>query len=321
MHPCAFCGRANEQDSRFCIDCGKPTGAPAARGGRAGDHDPLLCAECGHRVAPEPIATCPACGAAISLVADRYCARCGIALGASPLPRGAPAGVVRDSQTAALPAGRRAGPKLSLLDDHGAVAQSYSLDGGEATVGRCEGAIRFPDDVYLSPLHAHLAWREERLWLRDLGSRNGSWLFLDGPLRLADHDVLLIGSQLVRFRRVGYPAPHPPEADQTRRMGSLTPGVDSAVLQQLRGDGSVRDAMHLSPGRSVVIGRDIGDWTFPYDPTMSARHAEVRSEDNEFVVRDAGSRNGIALAVHGERAVTVGQRILLGDQILRVERA
>jgi pSer/pThr/pTyr-binding forkhead associated (FHA) protein len=62
-----------------------------------------------------------------------------------------------------------------------------------------------------------------------------------------------------------------------------------------------------------------GDWIFPYDQTMSGRHAEVRSQDADFYVHDAGSRNGVALAVRGERAVKAGQRILLGDRILRIE--
>ena len=81
----------------------------------------------------------------------------------------------------------------------------------------------------------------------------------------------------------------------------------------------MRDLIHLSPGRSVTIGREAGDWIFPYDSTMSRRHAEVRSEGSEFFVHDAGSRNGVALAVIGERAINPGQRLLVGNQILRLE--
>jgi hypothetical protein len=52
---------------------------------------------------------------------------------------------------------------------------------------------------------------------------------------------------------------------------------------------------------------------------MSGKHAEVRSEDLEFIVLDDGSRNGVAVSVRGERAVKAGQRILIGDHTLRVE--
>src|SRR2546430_9834816 len=59
-------------------------------------------------------------------------------------------------------------------------------------------------------------------------------------------DLLLIGSQVIRFRRLGYPGPHPPDADATKRMGSLIPSADIASLTQLRSDGSPRDLIQLS---------------------------------------------------------------------------
>ena len=93
------------------------------------------------------------------------------------------------------------------------------------------------------------------------------------------------------------------------------PGEDITV----RADESVRDTFHLSPGRSAILGREDGDWIFPYDQTMSGRHAEIVSEDIEFFVNDAGSRNGVAMAVRGDREIKKGQRILIGDQIMRVE--
>ncbi|MCX5760615.1 MAG: FHA domain-containing protein, partial [Gemmatimonadetes bacterium] len=67
------------------------------------------------------------------------------------------------------------------------------------------------------------------------------------------------------------------------------------------------------------LGRDKGDWVFSYDQTMSGTHAEIRSEDMDFILLDAGSRNGVAVSVRGERSVKPGQRVLMGDQILRVE--
>jgi len=39
------------------------------------------------------------------------------------------------------------------------------------------------------------------------------------------------------------------------------------------------------------------------------------------VIRDLASRNGIAVAVRGERQLEAGQRVLVGDQVLRVESA
>lgn len=374
MTSCAFCGRENDAESRFCIDCGKPMNPSAARVGpayvpRPSGGQPLpfasratapsspsspagasassggaplrpsettcircgksvtaglpFCAHCGTRVAltSEP-GGCTQCGATYTKGVDLFCARCGnrvgqrvsVEMSSANLAPGAPV------TTQVLGGGRfGACPKLSLIGETGEVVQTYTLDRGEAVIGRADADITFENDHFMSPLHARLELREGQLCLRDLGSRNGSWIFIDVPMKLADGDLILVGSQLLRFRRLGYPGPHPPEADATRRMGSSVPTVDIAVLEQLRADGSVRDTFHLSPGRSVTLGREAGDWIFPYDATMSGRHADIRSEDSEFFVHDANSRNGVAMAVRGERTVKRGQRLLVGDQILRVE--
>jgi pSer/pThr/pTyr-binding forkhead associated (FHA) protein len=374
MTACNFCGRENEAASRFCIDCGKPMSACAARvvpavssgavaKGPAGASlaavsadtgprgsprdgaeieprlipptrvgspasrcpkcakpvDPALpfCAHCGAAVADpaKGTAACGGCGAAYVAGVDLFCARCGHRVGqrvSVEIQSVANGTMVLGAKS------RETGPRVSLLGEDGQVKSSYTLDRGEAVLGRGDADITF-EDVYLSPLHARLELREGELWLRDLGSRNGTWTFIEGPTKLADGDTVLVGSQLLRFRRLGYPGPHPPEADSTRRMGSLTPTADVAVLEQLRADGSVRDCFHLSPARTIQLGRESGDWVFPYDQTMSGRHAEIRSQDADFYVYDAGSRNGVALSVRGERPVRKGQRILLGDQVLRIE--
>jgi pSer/pThr/pTyr-binding forkhead associated (FHA) protein len=206
-----------------------------------------------------------------------------------------------------------------LLDEGGDELQRFGLAGANTTIGREDADICFPDDWYLSPLHAQIALEDGELLVRDLGSRNGTWLFLTEPYRLVDGDLLLIGSQIFRFRRLGYPGPHPPERDATRRLGSLVPGADIACLTQLRADGSGRDVIHLSPGRHITIGRDQGDWIFPYDRSMSGTHAQVRSEDADFVLLDAGSRNGVAAAVRGEMPLENGSRLLVGCKMLRVD--
>jgi pSer/pThr/pTyr-binding forkhead associated (FHA) protein len=333
VNRCGFCGRENEEQSKFCIDCGKPV----VKGGARVISVPALAKPSGAFVehAPDPargssgakgvpdtrvssaakpkggsVKTCANCGKPVDASLP-FCPHCGTRVDGEPAKR---------SSTATFTArGTGTGPKLALLDESGETKKTFTLDRLEATFGRNEGDFRFHEDVFLSPVHAQIAMRDGQLFVRDLGSRNGTWVFIDGPYRLQDGDTILIGSQLIRFRRLGYPGPHPPEADQTRRLGSFTPSADIAVLAQLRADGSARDTMHLSPARSVKIGRDQGDWVFPYDQTMSGKHAEVRSEDLEFIVLDDGSRNGIAVAVRGEKPVKAGQRFLIGDQTMRVE--
>lgn len=211
--------------------------------------------------------------------------------------------------------------RLVLLDDAGGVRQTWPLTKAEVTIGRGTCDIRSPDDTFLSPMHAQIFLRDGAAWVRDLGARNRTWLYASGDTPLEDGDCLLIGTQIIRYRRIGQPAPTSPGADGTRPAGSASPGADVAVLSQLRADGSVRDTYHLSSGRSIVIGRDTGDWLFPYDHTMSARHAELRDQGGPFILHDVGSRNGTAIAVRGERRLEPGQRLLAGAMMLRLETA
>jgi pSer/pThr/pTyr-binding forkhead associated (FHA) protein len=223
------------------------------------------------------------------------------------------------------------GPRLSLLAEDGDVVREIPLERGEMVVGRGHGDVQFDDDA-VSPEHAVLTWKDNALHVRDLGSSNGSWLYILAPQALTDGDVLLIGSQVIRFRKLssGFLL----DDAELRQAGSRTPARDDAMLEQLRADGSVRDVLYLSPGRTILIGRDHGDWAFPYDPTMSARHAEIRSvpQRDEYVVggrgwgaphrgRDLGSRNGIGVLVRGERTVRGGERLLFGRKMLRADLA
>ena len=209
-----------------------------------------------------------------------------------------------------------------MLNDDGVVVREIPIEREETIVGRTRGDVRFDDDETLSPEHALLTWRSNALCVRDLGSSNGSWVFITGPHSLSDGDLLLIGSQIIRYRRMSQASPSDAPVAPVQS-GSRIPERDVAMLEQLRSDGSVRDVLYVSPLRSVLIGRERGDWVFPYDPTMSASHAEVRclpqGGGEECLVRDVGSRNGVAVLVRGERAVNPGERILLGKNVLRVE--
>src|SRR5690242_144618 len=351
MTTCQYCGRANETGAQFCMDCGKPLSKEAAAmkkaaAGSSGGAAPAVpgtqvlseaapapargvattpcpfcneaispnlpyCPHCGRRLsAPGSGPACARCGSPVT-VGTKFCATCGAALGdvAAALQR----------PSSQPPPRTELAFVLVQLDDAGQPRQRFDRKTIDTTIGRLDGDIRFPDDVFMSPLHARLSWEQDQLVVRDLGSRNGTWVFLEQPYRLLDGDQLLIGSQVMRFRRLGYPGPHAPEADATKRMGSLIPSADIASLTQLRSDGSARDVIHLSPGRDVRIGRDQGDWLFPYDPSMSGRHAVVRSEDADFILLDDGSRNGVAVAARGAMALSHNSRILVGDKILRVE--
>jgi pSer/pThr/pTyr-binding forkhead associated (FHA) protein len=300
---CQYCGRQNETGAQFCSDCGKPlTKAAAAKAAVAagGGGGGLVSRTSG----PEGVAG----GGGSAAPADAPCPLCGSAPSAHAADR-------------RLTPDRRSDHSLTLVlvSEMATELARFERKHATTTIGRTEADIRFPEDQFLSPLHAKLSWEEGRLEVRDLGSRNGTWVFLEGPYRLTDGDLILIGSQVLRFKRLGYPGPHSGEADLTKRMGSMVPSADIASLTQLRADGSSRDVIQLSPGRDIHIGRERGDWIFPYDPSMSAQHATVRSEDADFVLVDDHSRNGVAVAARGAMVLRHGSRIMVGDKQMRIE--
>ena len=310
LSACQYCGRQNDAGAQFCSDCGKPlTKAAAARaavaaGGGGGGVVSRTSGPGSPGGAPAD-APCPLCG---SRVTPHGTAGGGTGGGGGVLDR-------------RLIPDRRSEHSLTLVlvSEMATEVARFERKHMFTTIGRTEGDIRFSEDQFLSPLHAKLSWEDGRLDVRDLGSRNGTWVFLEAPYRLTDGDLILIGSQILRFRRLGYPGPHTAEADATKRMGSMTPSADIASLTQLRTDGSSRDIIQLSPGRDVHIGRERGDWIFPYDPSMSAQHATVRSEDADFVLVDDHSRNGVAIAARGAMPLQHGSRFMVGDKLLRVE--
>src|SRR2546428_5911084 len=311
LSACQYCGRQNDAGAQFCSDCGKPlTKAAAARaavaagsgggGAEGGGGGGLVSRTSGGAPGSGGGATadaaCPLCGAAASTH------------GSGGLDR-------------RLIPDRRADHSLilDLVSEMATELARFERKHAATTIGRTEGDIRFLEGPFLSPLDGKLSWEEGRLEVRDLGSRNGTWVFLEAPYRLTDGELILIGSQVLRFRRLGYPGPHAPDADATKRMGSMVPSADIASLTQLRSDGSSRDVIQLSPGRDVHMGRERGDWIFPYDPSISAQHATVRSEDADFVLVDDHSRNGVAVAARGAMPLQHGSRIMVGDKLLRVE--
>ena len=163
-----------------------------------------FCPQCGQRLAvPGTGPACAHCGSPIASRA-KFCAACG-------------------RPVAAIQTGGAHQVSLVLLDEGGKILNRYPITGEETTVGREDAGIAFPDDAFLSPLHAQISVHGEEIQVRDLGSRNGTWFFIAEPHRLLDGDLLLIGSR--------YPRPDPlrgrglrdPRRGKPERRGCLGP--------------------------------------------------------------------------------------------------
>ena len=81
---------------------------------------------------------------------------------------------------------------------------SYDL-GDELTVGRANGCqVALPDDSYVSQLHARIFRKDNRLWLEDLGSTNGTYLnakAVKAPVALRRGDRVQVGRTVLEVSR------------------------------------------------------------------------------------------------------------------------
>lgn len=65
-------------------------------------------------------------------------------------------------------------------------------------IGREEADMNFPEDIYMSGQHAHVQAEGGAFQLVDDGSRNGTYIRIDGQQQLSHGDYIFLGKQLLR---------------------------------------------------------------------------------------------------------------------------
>lgn len=189
----------------------------------------------------------------------------------------------------------------------------------ETVIGRSDCDIIYSSDMLLSPRHAALALRGERLHLRDLGSQNGTFLKQRQDTDLAPGDVFLIGRELFRFN-VEAGEDNPAATEGTRMMmgmPSLEPAPVSAKLERIQLNGSLIETFKLEKPETT-LGRTKGDLVFKNDPYMSGTHARILAQPGRFILQDLKSRNGVYRRLRTEVELQNGDEFFLGEQIFRV---
>jgi pSer/pThr/pTyr-binding forkhead associated (FHA) protein len=89
--------------------------------------------------------------------------------------------------------------RLMQLLASGGVRDVRHLYTPVVTLGREEGELIFPDDQFLSRRHATFSWQDGDCLVEDLGSSNGTYIRLLGPMTLRPGDQLRMGDQVFRF--------------------------------------------------------------------------------------------------------------------------
>lgn len=207
--------------------------------------------------------------------------------------------------------------KLVLIRGDGGQTASYALGGKEHVAGRQEGIILFPDDDTVSPRHSCFFYEDGRLFVKDLGSTNGTFVRVGAPIQLKSKDRFICGEQLFMFQEGNTVEPEPDDSG-TYFFGTPISNWYFRLTQVLKGGkpGSV----HCARKPKIAIGREKCDFNFPDDKFMSHRHTIVEFKDSACWLSDAGSRNGTFMRLRDEekRIINEGDYLFLGRQLIKV---
>jgi len=88
--------------------------------------------------------------------------------------------------------------RLSLVIGRSTTANSFPIPPQGLHLGRERGDLIFPEDGYVSGLHARIHGDQGRVFLTDVGSSNGTFVRLSGKQAVRSGDLLLMGQQLFR---------------------------------------------------------------------------------------------------------------------------
>jgi pSer/pThr/pTyr-binding forkhead associated (FHA) protein/NADPH-dependent 2,4-dienoyl-CoA reductase/sulfur reductase-like enzyme len=162
------------------------------------------------------------------------------------------------------------------------------------TLGRDPEATIRIDDPTVSFMHAQIAHHGEHHYLRDLGSRNGTFVndtLVVTPCVLNDSDIIRIGKVKLTFHSgMTSPAPAPKHA-KTEFLQSVK--VEKSWGQLIAYSGSTIGLSFALKPPSVTLGRDPESNVITLQhQTISREHARFDWRDDKWFVTDLQSANG-----------------------------
>ncbi|HEY7659999.1 MAG TPA: FHA domain-containing protein [Actinomycetota bacterium] len=236
---------------------------------------------------------------------------------------------------------------LGVLEGAG---RRFELLGSVVSIGRDPRSDVPLDDPAVSGTHAQIAEHEGGLYVRDLGSRNGTYVnraLTSVPHLLRDGDLIHVGDTDLTFRASGpqvvpepaataapvapeppaatapepaAPAPEPPPAPappsppaQPAPLPPTPPAAPRQARLVVQEGPFVGLAFELVPP-AMSVGRDPASDIALSEPTVSWAHARLTSHGAAWTLMDLGSTNGTrvnAAPVEPNREVPVDP----GDQI------
>ena len=78
-------------------------------------------------------------------------------------------------------------------------SRAFVFGSDELTIGREVGDVLFRDDGFVSGRHARIAKVENKVFIKDLGSSNGTYLRIRDTHDIEPGDLVLMGQQLFKL--------------------------------------------------------------------------------------------------------------------------
>lgn len=235
-------------------------------------------------------------------------------------------------------AGRpRARFSFLVVRPDGSHGEERPLDKPVVTLGRLDGDILFPEDALVSRRHARFTVTDDGLSVEDLNSANGIFWRLNKPHKLRHGDIILMGRQMFRFMCPTATGSRAPGTGPESRGAGTSAGSPAGIPQSGTGaaprrreaDKVVAELIRLLPGGveenhyplvtgENILGRTRGTISFPDDPFLSGQHCSITFQAGGFVLADLKAQNGTFVGVREKTALSDGDIVLIGHQLLRV---
>lgn len=301
---CKSCGRENEDEFKFCLGCGSGLDAPKPRV----QTDAVDCPHCGAAV-PGGFKFCGACGGSLQTTVSEPSVK-ETTLSGGPRPASA------DEEDVA----KRLG-ELTVIRPDGSEGARIELTSKGVTLGRKSEHEVLANDPFLSPEHASVSYESGRVMLRDLDSINGVFCRLRDDVELQHGDMIRVGQELLRFelaeKNDALPTDWKGGDAEVERQGSPDRGVWGRLA--LIGGPGVETLAYEVHTSEVTLGREIGTILFRDDGFVSGKHARIYRDQERVFLRDLGSSNGTYVKVRGDRQLSNGDLILMGQQLFRLQ--
>lgn len=205
------------------------------------------------------------------------------------------------------------------LCSDGSLGQRFPLDHPGVIAGQ-KGQIALTDDPLVAPQHARFTQLGEGVYVEDLGSPPGVYLWVREPHRLKNGDMFQIGSERLRFVACTENSPLAQSVSPDRTAILVAgPGSIAPVAALLRLDSNDHEMERYELREAETsFGRSKGTYSFPNDPYLSTIHARIRIQQDQYILEDLGSRNGTFARIRKRALAREGDTVMIGRQLLRV---